>query len=345
MSEPITTNKTDLSPLVWDVCGHENIINHLKSIITGNNLGHAYIFSGQKGLGKKNIVNKFVKALYCRGQGDFRPCEECASCRQINAGSHPDVYRLQRIVNAKTDKLFRDLTINQIRDLKHILSQTTLLSGWKVAIIENAEDLNINSANSLLKVLEEPSAKTIIILITNDLSKLPKTVISRCQILNFLPVAHQKIRKYLDSFAGLSDKQKDFIAYASFGRPQIAKDLAEDPDMLEGFIASWKNFYDFCNSDLAIRLKKVAEIIPAGTEESRSIIQADLLLDWWLSALVPLLPEEEAGAEILKHYDLRLPKLKQVDIVRIYELIMKAKEKFNSNMSVKNILENLIINI
>ncbi len=345
MSEQTAVNTTTPNTLVWDVCGHENIINYLKSIIVGNRLSHAYIFAGQKGLGKKNIVDKFIKVLYCRGQGDFRPCEECASCRQISAGSHPDVYRLQRINNAKTEKLYRDLTIGQIRDLKHILSQTTLLSGWKVAIIENAEDLNINSANSLLKVLEEPSAKTIIILITNDLSQLPKTVISRCQVLNFLPVARQKIRDYLDSFEGLSDKQKDFIAYVSFGRPQSARELAEDSAVLDDFIASWKSFYGFFGSSLASRLKVLTDIIPSGVEEARSVMRADLLFDWWLSALVPLLPGEESGVEILKFYDLHPPQLSDQDIAKVYQLIMNAKKKFDNNTTAKNILENLIINI
>lgn len=113
------TNQTvGQSQFLWEVCGHEKIVNYLKSSILNRKISHAYIFAGPEHLGKHTMALKFIKTLYCQGRGDYRPCGDCPACRQVESGTHPDIYRLKKIINEKTGKWRQEIIIDQISELK-----------------------------------------------------------------------------------------------------------------------------------------------------------------------------------------------------------------------------------
>jgi DNA polymerase III subunit delta' len=340
----MVTQKAEIeSKFLWEICGHESLVGYLKSSIAKGNLSHAYIFAGVDGLGKRAVADKFIQSLYCQGQGEYKPCGECSACRQIRQQSHPDIFYVHRVINEKTGKLYREIVIDQIRDLKFKLSQGTLLSSWKVALIEEAELLNLASANSLLKVLEEPTKKTIIILLTNDLSAIIKTVTSRCQTLNFLPVSSAQVNEFLMAKFSLNEDKASKIAKLALGKPGLAVRLAEDKEYFDQTLRDVSGLYRLLKSSLAERFKALDELVSWEKDESLNILKLNSLLDNWQVGLREIVLGRQGAASGLLASE--LPDLPTGRCLKVYEMIREFKLKTEYNISSKNILENLIINI
>jgi DNA polymerase-3 subunit delta' len=141
-----------------------------------NRLPHALLVSGVKGLAKNSFAQHIVASVLCLNRReDQSSCGHCHSCHLINAGSHPDHIEIRP---EETGKLIK---IEQIRNLRDKQQLTASVSKWKTIIISPADNMNISSSNSLLKLLEEPQHNTALILITGRAEKLPITVKSRCQ--------------------------------------------------------------------------------------------------------------------------------------------------------------------
>jgi len=341
--------EAEKSRFLWQVCGHEKITDYLKSSVLNGQVSHAYVFAGAAGLGKETAAFKFIKTLFCQGKGEYVPCGECPACRQIESRVHPDIYYLRRLTDDKSGKLKRNISIDQVIELKGKLSQTTLLRGWKIAVIEEAEALNNSSANSLLKVLEEPTPKTAIILITSDISRLPKTILSRSLILNFLPVNRSDIKDYLLSREVPEDKAEK-ISRLALGRPGTAVSLAEDSEALGGMQKHFDDFYKVFSSDLSYRLKNIDALISWEKDESLNIKKLSKMLDDWQAALRDLIllsNHNEAGLANVRAAR-SAGDLKQLTWPRILNadlLIAEAKKMFDFNVSSKNVLENILINL
>ncbi|NQU99474.1 MAG: hypothetical protein HQ538_01940, partial [Parcubacteria group bacterium] len=135
----------------WPVIGHQKTISTLRNIILNQRLPHALLFSGVSNVGKTFVARKFIESIQCLD--DSRPCGTCNSCKSIKQKIHPDV-----VIYDEEESL----KIKDIRRLKHTLSLGASISPYKICLISNIERLTIEAANALLKVLEEPSGKTII---------------------------------------------------------------------------------------------------------------------------------------------------------------------------------------
>ena len=141
-------------------------------------LPHALLLTGLTGLGKGFLADAVARQLLCEAATlEAGPCGRCAACAQINAGSHPDYIKVQLEEDASVIK------VDQIRWLAEKLSFSSHQGGYKVAVLNPADKMNINAANSLLKTLEEPSDNTVLVLVCERASQLPPTVRSRCQQL------------------------------------------------------------------------------------------------------------------------------------------------------------------
>ena len=141
-------------------------------------LSHAYLFAGQEGLGKFLLARHFTHYLLCNDPQSNLSCGKCRECQLLSAGTHPDLKILQ-------PKDSSEIKIQQVRDTINFISQTSQRGGRKLIIVSPAEALNNNSANALLKVLEEPSDNTLLILVSHQPALLMATIRSRCHILKF----------------------------------------------------------------------------------------------------------------------------------------------------------------
>ena len=163
---------------------HQDLWRQLQQRRATGRLPHALLLAGPAGLGKGLFARRLARTLLCdHPAADGEACGQCRSCRLFRAGSHPDYNVVQPAEDGKIIK------VDQIRGLCAFLGYTAQYGGYKIALLEPADRLNVNAADSLLKTLEEPPGNGLLLLVTAQPARLPATVRSRCQKIGFDPPA------------------------------------------------------------------------------------------------------------------------------------------------------------
>ena len=202
-----------------DIYGHEKQISILQTAAARNRIPHAYLFYGMEGVGKRTVAEVFTKALNC-SSNSVDACDECPSCVKIDRGNHPDVIMI------RAEGQF--IKIKEIRELQEQMKFRPFEGRKRIFIIDDADRMNIVSANALLKTLEEPSASNILILITARPHQLPMTILSRCQHLRFNPLRREIIASYLQEKVSLDSQKSSLLALSSGGSIGKALTLHDD---------------------------------------------------------------------------------------------------------------------
>jgi len=202
------------------IYGHEPQIQLLENSLKQNRFPHTYLFSGMAGIGKRKVATALAQRIYCTGDFlSFTPCQECPSCQKVMRGSHPDLLFLE------PEGQF--IRIKAIRDIQEQMQYKPMEAEKRIIIVDDADRMNVTSANALLKTLEEPAPNNIIILITANPSALLRTILSRCQQLRFAPLNRQEIMSYLQDHYNLEEKECALFAAASGGSIRGAIAMAE----------------------------------------------------------------------------------------------------------------------
>lgn len=204
------------------VRGHEAVVAAFQDAVRRGRLAHAYLFTGPPGIGKRAFAGELAKALLCanRPPGRVEACDRCAECLLVGAGTHPDFLTLAR----PEDKV--ELPIDRVRDFCEVLSLKPARRPHKVAIVEDADDFNAESANCFLKTLEEPPPNSLLLLVATDAERLLPTVVSRCQVVHFAPLAGPVVEELLRA-EGVEASAARRLARLSGGSPGRARDLAD----------------------------------------------------------------------------------------------------------------------
>lgn len=204
-----------------DIYGHESKKEILRNTLARKRTAHAYLFSGISGIGKKTLALEFIKAVNC-AQSDalHDACGACDSCRKIQRSSHPDVF----FVEAEG----QFIRIASIRHMQERAKCRPLEAKKRAFIIDDSDKMNEESANALLKMLEEPSASNILILITARPYAMPQTIISRCQHMRFNPLNSETVTKFLVSEMGMDYQEALLPAALSGGSIGSALELNKD---------------------------------------------------------------------------------------------------------------------
>lgn len=207
-----------------NIIGHENIIKSLKKSIEDDTISHAYLFQGQEGIGKKKLSYAFSKALLCLSEGE-RPCNLCQACHLFDTSTNPDFLHIYAEKNM--------IKIGQIERIQSEMKTAPINSKKKVIIIEEAQLMNKESTNKLLKTLEEPPAFVHIILTSSSPFKILPTILSRVQIINFFPVEKDKIQDLLINDHNKTDLEAKFIREFTKGAIGKSIDLAKDETIFQ----------------------------------------------------------------------------------------------------------------
>jgi DNA polymerase-3 subunit delta' len=190
------------------IYGQEGPITVLKGALEKKRVPHAFLFYGAEGIGKRTTALVFAKALNCEA-GGADACDACASCRKIDSGNHPDILII------KPEGQF--IKVADIKELQERMRFRPLEGARRVVILDDAERMNITSANSLLKTLEEPSPTNVFILVSSRPHLLPLTILSRCHRLRFNPVQRDVIAAFLEREHALTPGQALILASSSGG--------------------------------------------------------------------------------------------------------------------------------
>ncbi|MEL0021400.1 MAG: DNA polymerase III subunit delta' [Rickettsiales bacterium] len=188
--------------------GHGQAEASLHDACRAGRLHHSLIFAGPKGIGKATLAFRLARyllkpeeggllGLADEGAGDFDMSPEDPIFRQVAASGHPSLRVIERARNADTGRLARDISIADIRALSDFYRLTSVDGGWRVAIIDPAEEMNQNAANALLKILEEPPEKCVIILISHAPGRLLPTIRSRCRTVHLSSLSRDDLTNAL----------------------------------------------------------------------------------------------------------------------------------------------------
>lgn len=187
-------------------------------------LPHALLLAGPAGLGKREFRDAWVKGLLCQQPSQGLPCGVCRSCLLVAAGTHPDVISLS--FGLRKDGVTRsEIVVDQVRDLSQRLAMSSQFGGWQVVTIDPADAMNAAAANALLKTLEEPTASTLLVLVADEPARLPATIRSRCQRIDFAVPSREVSLDWLRA-EGVADAGAALDAAG--GNPGMARAWAAD---------------------------------------------------------------------------------------------------------------------
>lgn len=209
----------------WNLIGHEWAVDMLKKHVAKGTTRHAYLFAGPPGLGRRTLALRFAQALNCQTPPEPGvPCGQCRDCRQIEAMQHADLQVIQATDEEGNPKPGGTLKVDQIRDVRRILTYKPYQSKYRVTLFLRFHEANDSAANALLKTLEEAPSYAVLILTADSPEQLLPTIVSRCEVLRLRPLKIEEVQKALEE-KGFETNQSKWIAHISGGRFGAARGL------------------------------------------------------------------------------------------------------------------------
>ena len=215
-------------PENWGLIGNEWAVELLQNHIAQNRIRHAYLFLGPAGVGRRTLALAFTQSLNCPNSataGTF--CGECTTCKRIQTMQYPDLHPVQ------AEQVGGVLKVDQIRELQHDLALTPYEGSFRVALLLRFEEAHPSASNALLKTLEEPNPRVVLILTAESTDQLLPTISSRCEILRLRPVGLGNLASVLEERFRIPSSEAQFLAHISNGRPGSAIQLHQNPEYLE----------------------------------------------------------------------------------------------------------------
>jgi len=235
------------------ILGHRRQLEYLNKAVKNGRMGHAYLFYGPEHIGKFTVAKSLAKTFYCdqKPVSIERVCGECVQCRLIEQNRHAGVFLLdtQNTLVSKKDKR-KDIPIGDIRELRRRLSFAPTAGETRVVIINEAQKLSQEAADAFLKILEEPGAQTVFILVCSSKESLPSTIVSRTQSIGFSGLSDEALDNFIAEKIADNKLKKELVFFSS-GRPGVLFKLLEDKNELANERKFWQQIDSiFQNRDL-----------------------------------------------------------------------------------------------
>ncbi len=361
----------------WPLVGNGHIIDFLSKSIKNDNLAGTYIFCGPDNLGKTTVANFFAQTLLCQNNkiphapfnkgGNVEVlCGECISCKRFSVKkenkevaeevelgeAHGDLH----LVKKEKDK--KNISIEQIREFIRKLNMSSFLNSYKIGIIKHAHSLSQEAANALLKTLEEPKDKVLIILVTSDIDLIPQTIVSRGQILKFNPVSSDIIYDYLINKHKASRSAAKNFSKMSLGRPALAVKFLQDKEFYSTYTDRINTFLNFFNQDINERFKSVESLLgekksghALKSSNQETVKLASRTIEAWLSLTRDMILLEFNQKEKIQHEITEKElinartKLNLGKLLNLTDALRQADKYLKANVNSRLVLESIAINI
>jgi DNA polymerase-3 subunit delta' len=340
--------------------GHHWVRQVLENAARAGRVRHAYLFRGPARVGKSTAARWFAARLNCEEAQP--PCGRCSDCRRIFQGRHPDVRSLQAAADREdtlgvpieveatspTRTAARALSIDQIRALQHDAALTPNEARWKVYVVGGAEAMSLPAANALLKTLEEPTSRVVVILTVSDADELLPTIVSRCQSLRFGLVPINEIATALVAEHGCSSEKASLLAHLSGGRPGWALGALADETVLAERANQQDELLELIKGGYRERLA-LAENVASGYSRDPNAVQRALAT--WRVWYWDVLLLQRGCPELVTNVDRRerleqLARSTSVDgnaefVGRIGDAALQLAQNVNPRLALENLLINL----
>lgn len=321
-----------------DIIGHEKIITHLQNAIGMDKISHAYIINGPDKSGKKMLAEAFAMALQCE-KGGREGCMECRSCKQALNHNQPDIIS---VLHEKPNTISVDDIRSQINNDIVIKPYS---SKYKIYIVDEAEKMNVQAQNALLKTIEEPPAYAVILLLTANADSFLPTILSRCVTLNVKAVPDERIKKYLMKEFLIPDYQAEVcaaFAQGNVGKAILLASSADFNELKESVLQLMKRLSDIDLYEMTAAVKQIHEYKLSIND------YFDLMMVWFRDILYFKAANDVNGL-IYKDevYEIKRQAEKRSyrGIETILEALEKAKLRLNANVNFDLVIELLLLTI
>ncbi|MEK7644174.1 MAG: DNA polymerase III subunit gamma/tau [Patescibacteria group bacterium] len=344
-----------------EVVNQEHIITTITNQLAGGKLAHAYLFSGSRGTGKTTTARLLAKSANCRERkpGEFEPCDNCSSCREISDSASIDVMEIDAASHTGVDNVRENIIENtQFKPTR---------SPYKIFIIDEVHMLSTASFNALLKTLEEPPSYALFILATTEIHKIPDTIVSRCLRFTFQKVPARDLKKHLQKICQkekreVDDGVLDQIIRKSDGAVRDAISLL-DQIIASGVekitLASTTFLLPSVSAELQVRLATalvdknandglnlITEILAAGLPSGQ--IFSDLILHLRAMLVYRADPEMAEGelelsGDLLEKFKLNSATISPDDLIHLLDMAMARSQQIKYSPLPQLPLEMLII--
>ncbi len=320
------------------VVGHSEIINHLQNAIIMNKVSHSYIFSGEPGAGKKLLASLFSMTLQCE-EHKKDPCLECNSCKKAISKNHPDIiWVYHEKPNVITVDEIRNQVVNDVEIKPYI-------GPYKIYLINDAEKMNVQAQNALLKTIEEPPAYAIIILLTNNADVMLPTIKSRCVTLHLKALSDDLVKAYLMERLHIPDYQAEIDATFAQGNIGRAMEVATS----EEFVTMTDRAVFMLKRGGSMELSELLEMLKDLSGDKNKVFKyLDLFKMWFCDVLMFKATRELDSLVFKNEYNFikeqaRKCSYEGLDI--IIDAIDKAKVRINANVNFDLTMELLFLTI
>lgn len=316
------------------IIGHDMIKQYFKKSMMADKVSHSYIFEGPYGVGKRMMAKELAKVLLCESEN--KPCGICKSCKMVEAGTHPDINSVKKDTKVTKIDTIREQVI-KFMEIKPYVGK------YKIVIIEEADTLNTEGQNAMLKTIEEPPAYGIIILVTQNLASLLPTIKSRCIHIRFSPLAPEAIKTFLSSH---QIPAHEIDVYTQFCEGSIgrAQQLIQD----EVFLTLRKESIGYLTALNKANLIEMYQLVKTICDQKEQII--DILYFWelWYRDLAIAKNISTDNFYYLDYKSQLLDiahKLTYNKISSNLEQIKQAKQALGQNVNTTLIIENLLLKL
>jgi len=327
---------------MWDIIGHGPSIDLLNSGLASKRLAHSYIFSGPSYVGKKTTAIKLAQAVNCIGEAP--PCGQCHQCESIARQIHADVMLLQ----VQEEDGHKSIPLDAIKAIQPLAFLKPYTGTCRVFIIDGAEFLTVQAANALLKILEEPPADTLFLLLALDTKRVMPTVLSRCQLLNFRPLPTSEIIHALTVKWKVPVELATKLAHAARGRPGWAIKGWEDPEFFNGYLMQLDRFTELAIAPLEGRLDYVAKLASIYPQQ-RTVVTETLYLwsKWWGDLLIHAFREQNPVQDslMIEHKEGDQSGISLDEIARVAQCILSTVDLLQINVNPHLALQEMVLSM
>ena len=319
-----------------EILGNEMVKDHFKRAIENHKISHAYILTGEAGMGRKSIANAFAMTLLCE-KGGSEPCMTCHSCKQVMSGNHPDLIYVK---HEKPGSIGVDDVREQINDTIMIRPYS---SYYKIYIVDEAEKMTVQAQNALLKTIEEPPSYAVIILITTNQEAFLPTILSRCVQMKLKPLKDFTIKSYLTQNLHIPEKDADICAAFARGNLGKAIHLASSDEFKELFQKVMVLVKNVGTMDISMLLDCIREM----KEQNFDIGEVLDLMQLWYRDVLMFKVTKDMNLLIFKdEYKMINESGEKVDyagLEAILAAIDTARTRLNANVNMELAMELLLL--
>ena len=319
-----------------DIVGHDQIKEHFQKAIENHKVSHAYILTGEAGMGRKSLAHAFALALLCE-KGKAEPCMECHACKQVLSGSHPD---LIHVTHEKPNSIGVDDIREQINDTIMVRPYS---SYYKIYIVDEAEKMTQQAQNALLKTIEEPPSYAIIILLTTNQEAFLPTILSRCVQLKLKPLRDFVVKSYLTEAMHVPETDAD--VFAAFARGNLGKAISLVSS--EDFKLMHEEVLRLLKSIQKMDISELLEYIRKLKEENLDIYECLDFMQMWYRDVLLYKVTKDMNLLIFKDEYRAINEISMNSsydkLERVLEAIDKARVRLDANVNMELAMELMLM--